>query len=428
MKQFYRNLIPALISSLFCSCFVLIDGIFIGQRIGDVGLSAINIAWPITAFIQAVGSSIGLAFGIHISTLMGEGKKEEANKLKGTSIIILSVVSFILGFILYFTAKDILILFKASNLTLQYGTEYIKVIIIGTIFQMFGMALIPLLKNSNKVIIAMIASILSLITNLLLDYIFVYVLEYGLVGAAWASVIAQALAAIVAISFYIKEIKGFDFSITTLRKVLKSGLAPFILTYSYSILIIITNSLCITYGQDECVAAYTLLSYLMFIVSSLSAGTADSIQPLFSYNNGCENYKENYKLLKKCLLVSVLLITIICSLFIIFKDELSNLYNLSNKANDYFNNGFVYYMIGFIFVSIYKVICSYFYSINNTKNANILILLEPFVITPIAYLVFCYMFDEMGIWIGYLASQISLVVISLLMLEKKISCERYNLK
>ena len=106
---------------------------------------------------------------------------------------------------------------------------------------MFGMALIPLLKNSNKVIIAMIASISSLVTNFFLDYLFVYVLNYGLIGAAWASVIAQGIAAIISIGFYVKEIKGFDFSITRLRQVFKSALAPFILTYSYSILIIISN-------------------------------------------------------------------------------------------------------------------------------------------------------------------------------------------
>ena len=290
---------------------------------------------------------------------------------------------------------------------------------------MFGMALIPLLKNSNKVIIAMIASISSLITNLVLDYLFVYTFEFGLVGAAWASVIAQGIAATISIIFYFKEIKGIDFSLTRLRLIFKSALAPFILTYSYSILIIITNALCINYGGDECVAAYTLLSYLMYIISALAAGTADSIQPLFSYNNGCKNYIENYKLLKKCLIISFCLILLISSLFLIFREELSNLYNLSNKANDYYNIGIWYYLVGFLFVSIYKVICSYFYSISKNRNANILILLEPFILTPIAYIVFCSIFDGVGIWIGYLAAQVSLMCVSVLMLEKTISNQRY---
>ena len=427
MNQFYKNLIPTLISSLLCSCFVLIDGIFIGQKIGDLGLSAINIAWPITAFIQAVGSAIGLSCGIHISTLLGENKIEEANKLKGTSLILIGTLSLVLGFSLYYSAEDILILFKASGTTLEYGTNYIKIIIIGTIFQMFGMALIPLLKNSNKVIIAMVASISSLITNLILDYVFVYVLETGLEGAAWASVIAQTVAAIISIIFYIKEIKGLDLSINTLRKIFKSALAPFILTYSYSIIIIITNALCITYGGDECVAAYTLLSYLMYIVSALGAGTADSIQPLFSYYNGCKNYSENYKLLKKCLIISFIIIVFFSSLFLIFKNQLAVLYNLSEEAFIHYNNGIAYYLIGFLFVAIYKVICSYFYSISLNKNANILILIEPFLLTPIAYLIFCNIFDGLGIWIGYLAIQISLVCIAVLMLQKVMSKHRYNI-
>lgn len=425
MKGFYKNLIPALISSLLCSCFVLVDGIFIGQKIGDLGLSAINIAWPITAFIQAIGSALGLSCGIHISTLLGENKIKEANKLKGTSLLIVSVLSIILGFILYFSAEDILILFKASETTLEYGTSYIKVIIIGTIFQMLGMSLIPLLKNSNKVVIAMIATIASLITNLVLDYVFVYVLETGLVGAAWASVIAQAVATIISIIFYFKEINGVDLRIKTLKSIFKTALAPFILTYSYSIIIIITNALCITYGGDECVAAYTLLSYLMYIASALATGSADAIQPLFSYNKGCKNYSENYKLLKKCLIVSFSVILFVSSLFLIFKTNLGNLYNLSEKAFSYYNDGVWYYLLGFLFVSIYKVICSYFYSISKNKNANILILIEPFLLTPIAYLIFCNMFDDLGIWVGYLAIQISLVVLAVIMLQKNITQERY---
>jgi putative MATE family efflux protein len=426
MNRFYKNLIPALISSLLCSCFVLIDGIFIGQKIGDLGLSAINIAWPITAFIQASGSAIGLSCGIHISTLLGENKVIEANKLKGTSIILVSLLAIILGFILYFTAEEILILFKASGTALEYATSYIKVIIIGSIFQMLGMALIPLLKNSNKVFIAMIASISSLITNLILDYVFVYVINAGLVGAAWASVISQVVAVMISIIFYVKEIKGVDFRLKTLKSVFKSALAPFILTYSYSIIIIITNALCISYGGDECVAAYTLLSYLMYIASALATGTADSIQPLFSYNKGCKNYSENYKLLRKCLIISFIIVLCFSILFFIFKNSLGNLYNLSSKAFEFYDDGILYYLLGFLFVAIYKVICSYFYSISKNKNANILILIEPFLLTPIAYLIFCNIFDDLGIWVGYLAIQISLVVLAGIMLQKSITDERYS--
>ena len=78
----------------------------------------------------------------------------------------------------------------------------------------------------------------------------------------------------------------------------------------------------------------------MYIVSALAAGTADSIQPLFSYNNGCKNYKENYALLKRCLIISFSLIIIISGLFLIFKNQLSDLYNLSETSNKYFNDGF----------------------------------------------------------------------------------------
>ena len=175
MKSFYRYLIPSVIASIFMSAYAIVDGMFIGGKLHDVGLSAINLAWPITALLQAIGTSIGISGGIYISKLNALGDEEKSNKISSTTILIIFIFSIVLGLALFFLSKEILILFGAKGFTLEYANDYLKIIIIGSSFQMLGSGLIPLLKNKNKVKTAMGASLTSIFVNFILDYIFIYI-------------------------------------------------------------------------------------------------------------------------------------------------------------------------------------------------------------------------------------------------------------
>lgn len=420
MKSFYRYLIPSVIASVFMSTYAIIDGMFIGQKIGDIGLSAINIAWPITSFLQCLGAAIGLSGGIYISRLIALNKHKDASKLKLTTILIIFTLSIILGLTIYFLAKPLLSLFGAEGITLEYGYRYLKVILMGSAFQMLGVGLIPLLKNSNKVAFAMIGSLTSICVNLFLDYIFIMVFNMELEGAALASVVAQASAFIVCIIPYIKELKGILINKEVLKTIFIGSLAPFILNFSYSIIIIITNILCLKYGGNEAVAAYTLLSYLSYIISAAATGVGDSIQPLFSYYYAKSELNINYKMLKKCFIISLLLCGIITILFLVFNNQLKDLYNLSDIAEGYYQNAIVFYFIGFILIAFIKIICSYLYSIEDKLKANLLTLSEAFIFTPLAFLILCPMLKLNGVWTGYLFVQIGLLILGIILFIKKI--------
>lgn len=427
MKSFYRYLIPSVIASIFMSTYAIIDGMFIGQSVGDIGLSAINIAWPITSFLQCLGGAIGLSGGIYISRLIGENKNQEANKLKLTTILIILILSIIIGLLLYFISKPLLALFGAEGICLEYGYRYLKIILIGSAFQMLGMGLIPLLKNSNKVAFAMIGSLSSIGVNLFLDYIFIMVLKMELEGAALASVIAQASAFLVCIIPYIKELKGVLVSKVVLKTIFTGSIAPFILNFSYSIIIIITNILCLKYGGNEAVAAYTLLSYLSYIISAAATGVGDSIQPLFSYYYAKKDFNMNYKMLKKCFVISIILCSLITIFYIIFNKQLKDLYNLSEISSRYYQNAILYYFIGFILISIIKIICSYLYSIEDKLKANVLTLSEAFIFTPLAFLILCPILNLDGVWTGYLFVQVGLLILGSILIIKKVFQDKKRL-
>ena len=281
-------------------------------------------------------------------------------------------------------------------------------------FQFYLKSKGSMFRFSSKEVNGQIGYIMPL--DLVLDYFLIYSLDYDLKGAALASVIAQGVAFLIAIIAYRGEFHGISFSKEVFKELFIKALAPFLLNFSYSIIIIITNALCLHYSSIEAVASYTLLSYLLYIISAISTGVSDSIQPLFSYHYALKDIKTNIKMLKKCLLISFSISVVTSLLFYLFRNNLADLYNLSATSRSLYYDGLIFYLIGFLFVSFIKVTSSYLYSIDDKIKSNILILLEPLVLTLLYGIICGEIFGISGIWISFLAIQITLFIISLTLL------------
>ncbi|MDE6407009.1 MAG: polysaccharide biosynthesis C-terminal domain-containing protein [Anaeroplasmataceae bacterium] len=422
MKKFASYLLPSLVATVFMSMYAMIDGIFIGQKIGDAGLAAINIVWPVTALLQSVGSALGLSAGILIQKKTALEEHKKASQIKLTVLLLGSILAILFGLIFYFVRVPLLHALGTTEASFSYAIAYLKMILTGSIFQILGTMLIPLLKNSGKVKLAATASLASMATNLILDYVMIYVLNMELMGAALASVLAQVAGAAVCLGAYFKELKGINFQKEMVVEIFKTSLAPFILAYSYSIVILITNIACTHYGGDEAVAAYTLLSYIAYILMAVSCAVGDSIQPLFSFQAAKKEFKQNRKMLKLCMGISLGMIVIFDILLIVLRRELGYLYNLSDTAYSYYASGLPYYLLGGILISILKVISSYLYAIDSKLFANILVLLEPFIVVPIVLAIFSISLQLLGIWISYFVGQAILLSVAgiLLYLQEKI--------
>lgn len=416
MKKFSSYLIPSVIASVLMSMYAIIDGIFIGQAVGDVGLAAINIAWPITALLQSIGQALGLAGGICIQTHLGKGEIEKANKLKLTTVLMVSLIGIVFGSLLYLLKEPLISILGSTEDSFKPAVDYIRIILIGSVFQMLGMALIPLLKNSGKVKTAVGASVSAIAVNLLLDYLLINVAQMGLIGAALGSVVAQIISGLICILAYYKEFKGVEFSINNIKNILTTSIAPLILAYSYSMVIIFTNISCKNYGGDEAIAAYTLLSYICYIYIASACSVGDSIQPLFSFNEARGDFKSNKLMLKRCLIISTSLCAIYGIFLFILKKPLGNLYNLSDIAYNYYSDGLIYYILGGLLLGLIKVISSYLYATNKKVKANLLVFLDPFVLTPIGLLLFTLIFKLYGVWVTYLFVQVILTVTAILLL------------
>ena len=168
MKKFSNYLIPSVIASVLISMYAIIDGIFIGQAVGDVGLAAINVAWPITAVLQSIGQALGLAGGICIQTHLGKGEKEKAEKLKLTTVLIVILIGIIFGGLLFIVKEPLIKILGSTTDSFKPAVDYIRIILMGSVFQMLGCSLVPLLKNSGKIRTAVGASLAAISVNLFL--------------------------------------------------------------------------------------------------------------------------------------------------------------------------------------------------------------------------------------------------------------------
>ena len=202
-NTFFKFVIPSIIAFALSGIYAIVDGYFVGNTIGDAGLSAINIAYPIVALIQSVGTGIVYLLYVYYSINMAEGNHQKAKQFIAASWWLLIAASIIFTLLTFFSAHTVLTLLGADGLILDYATSYIKIIALGTILQIGGTGLIPFIRNFGNSSFAMIAMLGGFATNIILDFLFVWVYSLGITGAALATIISQGVTLLIALLYSI---------------------------------------------------------------------------------------------------------------------------------------------------------------------------------------------------------------------------------
>ena len=236
-RSFFQYVIPSMLAFALSGVYAIADGFFVGNALGDNALAAINVAYPLTAFLQAVGTGIGMGGAIEYSIQIGKGNHQEARQYYGMALILLGIASVLLTLLYLAGASYILGLFGATGDIFTLGKEYLLYISFGAVFQIVGTGLVPLIRNMGGAVIAMAAMITGFLTNILLDYLFVWVFPWGMMGAAVATAIGQAMTFLVCVGFFVfkRQKPSLHFekkALTYTRRIIGVGLSPFGLTLS----------------------------------------------------------------------------------------------------------------------------------------------------------------------------------------------------
>ena len=190
-KQFWKYVLPSMLTMLLGGFYGIVDGFFIGNAVGDDGLAAINLAWPLTALILATGTGLGVGGSVLMSIRNGEGRTQAANQAKGGALLLLAIVSVVFTLLFSLSAAQIMRFFGAEGHVLKLCVDYIQIIVYGTALQIFGVGLTPILRNTGRTVQAMVMMISGFATNIVLDWLFIMVFEWQLGGAALATIIGQ---------------------------------------------------------------------------------------------------------------------------------------------------------------------------------------------------------------------------------------------
>lgn len=381
-KTFFQYVIPSILSFALSGVYAIVDGFFVGNSIGDAGLSAINIAYPVVAVLQSVGTGIGMGGAVKYSICKAEGKDKESRGYIACAMWLMLIFSSVLTAIVYAASTPILSALGASGELLELGNEYIRIIALGTIMQVFGTGLVPFMRNYGGAFWAMIVMIGGFVTNIILDYIFVWVMNEGMLGAALATIIGQGITMTIAFGYCaVKKNITFKISASDVRnraaQIFKIGLAPFGLTLVPNISLVIINKFSVSYGGQEAIATYACIAYIICIVYLVLQGVGDGSQPLMSRYYGANEKK----LLKQTQVLAyefamALSIMGMIVLFL-FRGKIGLLFGSSAEVNNGIMKIMPIFLLSVPFVAVTRIATAAFYATEKSILSYVLTFIEP---------------------------------------------------
>lgn len=420
-KEFFRYVIPSMLAFALSGLYGVVDGFFLGNAMGDAALAAINVAYPITAFVQALGAGIGMGGAVQYTIHKAQKKTEDAAKCFGVTLLLLVGSGFLITPILLTVNIPMLKALGLQGDLLLLGNEYITWIAIGTMFQILGTGLVPFMRNLGNAYISTIAMVIGAIFNITFDYLLIWVFHQGMKGAAIASVMGQVAAFFVSIAYVIwkKEpivIKRIPISLV--KKIGFVACSPFGLSFAPNITLILVNLNAVTYGGEFAVTCYAPISYITYTVMLLLQGISDGCQPLVSFFYGRGENKDAKSIYRMSRNFSVV-IGILFMIFVIWQGRwVVGIFGSSPKVTEYVLQVLPIFLIGMSFSGLSRAAISYFYATEKNTRAYILIYGEA-ILLAILLLIIPKILGILGTWISIMLSQILVAIMSQLLLKIK---------
>lgn len=415
-RQFFKIVLPSMVAFAFSGLYAIVDGFFIGNNIGDLGLAAINIAFPITALLTSVGTGIGMGGAICMALAQGRQEEQAARKACGNCILLLLGASAILTLLLFFSYGSLLRLFGATGELYRQAEDYIRVIILGTVFQVMGTGLLPLLRNRGAVLLAMFSMIAGFLTNIVLDYLFVSCFSWGMAGAAAATIIGQTVTMLPAVFFFLlcREWmqQMFHPERPVIKHILRTALSPFGLTLSPNIVLLLMNKFCVLYGGDGAVAAYAVIAYVLCVAQLLLQGIGDGAQPIISQYAGSGDCKSLRSIKRIAYLFAQLISVLFLLAALAFGTGVPALFGASPETAITVALVLPVFLVGILATGFARITISSYYAIGNNKAATLLVYAEPLLLLLLLFLLSA-LFGLTGVWLAQPLSQLALVLLSL---------------
>ncbi len=323
-KLLFKLAVPTVAAQLINMLYNIVDRIFIGHmpEKGDLALTGVGVCMPIIMIVSAFAALVASGGAPRASIFMGQKEIDKAEKTLGGCFGLQVIISAVLTVILLIFNRPLLLAFGASENTIGYAVEYMNIYALGTLFVQLTLGMNSFVSAQGYTKISMFSVVIGAAANIILDPIFIYTLDMGVKGAAFATVISQGLSCVWIVSFLCSKkpilrlrTKNLIVSPRLILPCIALGFATFVMQASESVISVCFNSSLLAYGGDIAVGAMTILTSVMQFAMLPMQGIAQGAQPILSYNYGAKNtsrVKNTFKLLLiSCLIYSVILWTLI---------------------------------------------------------------------------------------------------------------------
>ncbi|MFH5834793.1 MATE family efflux transporter [Proteiniclasticum sp. C24MP] len=423
-KTFFKYVSLNVISMIGFSAFILADTFFIANGIGKDGLVSLNLVIPAYTVVYSMSLLLGTGVGTVYSIYRGEKKPKRGNEVFTQMMILGIFIGLLFTIIGLLFPDEIVMLLGAEGHLVEMSRDYTYTVFNFSIAFMVNSILVSMVRNDGHPRLAMIAMMTGSLSNILLDYIFIYPLGMGMFGAALATGIAPILSILVMVPFFIKKKHHFRFVKTEMRpleirKVVSIGIPTFITELSSGLVILLFNLVILHYIGEIGVAAYGIIANLALILIAIFSGVGQGIQPIISFNHGQGNQENVRRTLRLGILFSAVLAVLLYSIFIGNSDEIIRAFNSENnlELHRLAKEGMRIYFTSFLFAGMNITIISYFSAKAKPRPSFIVSLLRGILLIPPVLLLFADAMGITGVWITIPLVELLALLISLTLLH-----------
>ena len=296
---------PAIIAMIAASLYNIVDRIFIGQIVGPMAISGLAITFPFINLGAAFGAAVGIGASTSISVKLGQRDYETAENILGNTVTLNLIIGSAFGIICLIFLDPILRFFGASGATIPYARSFMEVILAGNVISHMYFGMNAVLRAASKPRQAMMATIFTVLINIILDFIFISLWGWGIRGAAFATILSQALALCWQMKQFTNkdEILHLKRGIYRLKRhlvenIISIGISPFLMNACACIVVIFMNNQLVRYGGDMAVGAFGIAYSVAMVFIMFVIGLDQGMQPIAGYNYGSQQTDRLMRVLK----------------------------------------------------------------------------------------------------------------------------------
>lgn len=429
--------IPAILAMMVTSMYNTVDRAFIGsiKDVGALAISGLGVTMPLFTILGAFCVGIAIGGSTNISIKLGEGNKEDAEKILGSTVALEVSVAIVIMLVGMFFLEDILYVFGASSETINYAKDYMSVIFFGSWFNLPGFALNSAIRAEGNPKLAANMMIISCVLNLVLDPIFIFVFNMGIKGAAIGTIMCQLLVCIWSVYYFTLgksnlklKAKNIKIKKKFFKAIILIALTPFFMELESGFIHLVTNRVLKTYGGDLAIGAMTTITsiYLIFLMPVF--GISQGMQTIIAYNYGAQEHNRA----KSALLMSMIAGLIILGIgFILIQTIPHNLVAIFTNNSELSNiaiNGIKIYTVMLPSIGISILGAVYFQSIGSAKVSVVLSLLRQVIILIPVITILPRLYGLNGVWASQPISDLLAMAIVCIFLINEFKKEKYKKK